>query len=167
MGNKKLTDSDLILLLEKQELLLKELLDFSQRQFAENDPVGLDRLLLEKERCFEEMQKIDSLLERWYTQFQRELNQGEKTLEQTLQELLEKSNSEYKKEFLNKSIEVLFENKLKKQNKYFGRDKFLNSVIVESSQDLTGQIQNVTINDFNHNNLFGTILSNEKRNFAA
>ena len=84
-----------------------------------------------------------------------------------LQELLEKSNSEYKKEFLNKSIEVLFENKLKKQNKYFGRDKFLNSVIVESSQDLTGQIQNVTINDFNHNNLFGTILSNEKRNFAA
>ena len=90
MGNKKLTDSDLILLLEKQELLLKELLDFSQRQFAENDPVGLDRLLLQKERCFEEMQKIDSLLEIWYTQFQRELNQGEKTLEQTLQELLEK-----------------------------------------------------------------------------
>ena len=36
------------------------------------------------------MQKIDSLLERWHTQFQRELNQGEKTLEQTLQELLEK-----------------------------------------------------------------------------
>ena len=90
MGNKKLTDSDLILLLEKQELLLKELLDFSQRQFAENDPVGLDRLLLQKERCFEEMQKVDSLLERWYKQFQRELNQGEKTLEQTLQELLEK-----------------------------------------------------------------------------
>lgn len=90
LGNKKLTDSDLILLLEKQELLLKELLDFSQRQFAENDPVGLDRLLLQKERCFEEMQKVDSLLERWYTQFQRELNQGEKTLEQTLQELLEK-----------------------------------------------------------------------------
>ena len=90
LGNKKLNDSDLILLLEKQELLLKELLDFSQRQFAENNPVGLDRLLLEKERCFEEMQKIDSLLERWYTQFQRELNQGEKTLEQTLQELLEK-----------------------------------------------------------------------------
>tara|TARA_B110000444_G_scaffold198462_1_gene189594 strand:- start:277 stop:1620 length:1344 start_codon:yes stop_codon:yes gene_type:complete len=84
-----------------------------------------------------------------------------------LQELLEKGNSEYKKKFLTKSIEVLFENKLNKQNKYFGRDKFLNSVIVESSQDLTGQILNVTINDFNHNSLFGTISSNEKRNFAA
>ena len=84
-----------------------------------------------------------------------------------MQELLEKGNSEYKKKFLTKSIEVLFENKLNKQNKYFGRDKFLNSVIVESSQDLTGQILNVTINDFNHNSLFGTISSNEKRNFAA
>ena len=84
-----------------------------------------------------------------------------------LQELLKKSNSEYKKEFLTKSIEVLFENKLNKQNKYFGRDKFLNSVIVESNQDLTGQILNVTIKDFNHNNLFGTISSDKKRNFAA
>ena len=83
-------DSDLILLLEKQELLLKELLDFSQRQFAESDQVGLDRLLLQKERCFEEMKKVDSLLEKWYSQFERELKQGEKKIEQTLQELLEK-----------------------------------------------------------------------------
>ena len=84
-----------------------------------------------------------------------------------LQALLEESNSKYKKEFLNKSIEVLFENKLNKQNKFFGRDKFLNSVIVESNRDLTGQILDVTVNNFNHNSLFGIISSNEKNNFAA
>ena len=84
-----------------------------------------------------------------------------------LQELLEQNNSKYKKGLLAKSIEVLFENKLNNQNKYFGRDKFLNSIIVESNQDLTGQILEVKIVDFNHNNLFGTISINEKRNFAA
>ena len=84
-----------------------------------------------------------------------------------LQEMLEKINIESKKEFLDKSIEVLFENKLENQNKYFGRDKFLNSVLVESKEDLTGQILNIKINDFNHNSLFGKILQNEKRNYAA
>jgi len=84
-----------------------------------------------------------------------------------LQAVLEKNNSNHKEGILNKSIEVLFENKLRNQNKYFGRDKFLNSVIVESNKDLTGQILETKITDFNHNSLFGTILSNEKRNFAA
>jgi len=84
-----------------------------------------------------------------------------------LQTLLEMNNSNYKKKFLNKSTEVLFENKLTKQNKYFGRDRFLNSVIVESEQDLTGQILDVNINNFNHNSLFGIISTNEEKNFAA
>ena len=84
-----------------------------------------------------------------------------------LQSLLEKNNSNYKKGFLNKSVEVLFENRLKNQNKYFGRDKFLNSVIVQSEKDLTGQILDIKIDNFNHNSLFGKILFNEKRNFAA
>jgi hypothetical protein len=90
LANKKLTDSDLKLLLGKQESLLKELLDFSQRQFAETDPVGLDALLLQKDRCFEEMQKVDSLLQKWYTQFERDLKPDEQILDQTLQELLQK-----------------------------------------------------------------------------
>jgi len=84
-----------------------------------------------------------------------------------LQELLEENNSKCKQELVSKSVEVLFENKMDKQNKYFGRDKFLNSVIVDSNQDLTGQILNVTINDFNRNSLFGSISSNKKNNFAA
>ena len=84
-----------------------------------------------------------------------------------LQAILEGNNFNYKKKFLSKSIEVLFENKLKKQNKYFGRDEFLNSVLVESTQDLTGKILNISINNFNHNCLFGIIESKKKRNFAA
>jgi tRNA-2-methylthio-N6-dimethylallyladenosine synthase len=84
-----------------------------------------------------------------------------------LQALLEEKNSTYKKNFLDKPTEVLFENKLDNQNKYFGRDKFLNSVIVPSSQNLTGQLLSVKIKNFNHNSLFGTILTNEKNNFAA
>ena len=84
-----------------------------------------------------------------------------------LQSMIEENNSKYKRSFLGKSTEVLFENKLNKQNKYFGRDKFLNSVIVEHNNDLTGKILDVTINDFNHNNLFGELLTNKKQNFAA
>jgi len=80
-----------------------------------------------------------------------------------LQAMLEKNNFEYKEGFLDKSIEVLFENKLDNQDKYFGRDKFLNSVIVQSEKDLTGQILDIEVNAFNHNNLFGKILSNKKK----
>jgi len=84
-----------------------------------------------------------------------------------LQEILEKINEQSKKEVLNKSTEVLFENKMKDQEKYFGRDKFLNSIVVESNEDLTGQLINVKINNFNHNCLFGKILDSENKSYAA
>ena len=64
-------------------------------------------------------------------------------------------------------IPLLLENKLDKQDKYFGRDKFLNSVIVSSSKNLTGQLSKVQIKDFNHNSLFGTVLTKEQNDFAA
>jgi tRNA-2-methylthio-N6-dimethylallyladenosine synthase len=83
-----------------------------------------------------------------------------------LQTILEKNNSKFKERLLGKTIEVLFENKLDNQNKYFGRDRFLNSVIVQSEKNLTGQILAIKINAFNHNNLFGIVLSDEK-NFCA
>jgi len=79
-----------------------------------------------------------------------------------LQEVLEKIQIKSKKEFLHKLTEVLFENKIKNHNKYFGRDKFLNSIIVESSKDLTGKMFNIKIDDFNHNNLFGKIVDSKK-----
>ena len=84
-----------------------------------------------------------------------------------MQLTLEKINTQSKKNFLNKYTEVLFENKMKNQSKYFGRDKFLNSVVVESKEDLTGQLLSVKINKYNHNSLFGEILSDENRNCAA
>ena len=90
MANKKLAESDLILLLEKQELLLKELLNYSQRQFAESDSVGLEGLLSQKEDCFSEMQKVDLLLEKWHSQYRRNLNKSEEAVNETLLGLLEK-----------------------------------------------------------------------------
>ena len=84
-----------------------------------------------------------------------------------LQEILEKINTQSKKNFLNKSTEVLFENKMKDQDRYFGRDKFLNSIVVESKENLTGQLLDVKIKNFNHNSLFGVIVTNENRNCAA
>ena len=47
------------------------------------------------------------------------------------------------------------------QNKYFGRDKFQNSIVVESKKDLAGQLLNVEINNFNHNSLFGKLLTDK------
>ena len=84
-----------------------------------------------------------------------------------LQKILEKINTQSKKSFLDTSTEVLFENKMKNQNKYFGRDKFLNAVVVESFENLTGQILNVKINNFNHNSLFGEVINDENRICAA
>ena len=84
-----------------------------------------------------------------------------------LQKVLEKINSKSKNNFLNSSTEVLFENKMKNQDKYFGRDKFLNSVVVESKKDLTGQLLDVRINNFNHNCLFGKVINIENKNCAV
>ena len=79
-----MTESGLKLLLEKQQSLLKELLNFSQRQFAETDPVGLDNLLSQKDKCFEELQKIDLLLEKWHQQYNRPFQAEEQKLDQLI-----------------------------------------------------------------------------------
>ena len=84
-----------------------------------------------------------------------------------LQGILEKINTQSKESFLNKPTEVLFENKMKNQNRYFGRDKFLNSIVVESKENLSGKLLDVKINNFNHNSLFGEVLNNTNRNCAA
>ena len=95
-----MTESGLKLLLEKQQSLLKELLDFSQRQFAETDPVGLDNLLSQKDKCFEEMQKVDSMLEKWHHKYNRTFQAEEEKLDQLIQDLMEKillSEKEFEK----------------------------------------------------------------------
>ena len=95
-----MTESSLKLLLEKQQSLLKELLDFSQRQFAETDPVGLDNLLSQKDKCFEELQKVDSMLEKWYQKYNRPFQDEEDKLNQHIQDLMVKillSEKEFEK----------------------------------------------------------------------
>ena len=53
-------------------------------------------------------------------------------------------------------------------NKYFGRDEYFNSVIIESNKDLTGLEKNVKILSGNQNTLYGEIISNsDKTNYAA
>jgi len=49
----------------------------------------------------------------------------------------------YRKELINSKIKVLFENKIKNKDEYFGRDEHFNSVIVKSRDDLTGKIMNI------------------------
>ena len=84
------------------------------------------------------------------------------------QEIAEKVKIQYRKKLTNKTINVLFENKMRDQNKYFGRDEHFNSVIVESNENLTGKIKNVKILEGNHITLYGEIVANLNHNsFAA
>ena len=69
---------------------------------------------------------------------------------------------------LTKTMPVLFENRTKDKNKYFGRDEYFNSVIVESDEILTGKIKQIKITKVNQNTLFGEISSNLiYKDFAA
>ena len=53
-------------------------------------------------------------------------------------------------------------------NRYFGRDEYFNSVIVESNKELSGEIKNVKILNGNQNTLFGEVISNlNQTNYAA
>ena len=61
------------------------------------------------------------------------------------QSTAEKIKNKYRKNLINKTAKVLFENKMKNENKFFGRDEYFNSVIVDSNDNLTGKIKNVKI----------------------
>ena len=58
------------------------------------------------------------------------------------QNLAEKVKFKYKKSLLNKTLKILFENKVEK-DKYFGRDEFQNSVIINSRKNLIGLEKNI------------------------
>ena len=57
--------------------------------------------------------------------------------------------------YLKQYCEVLIENKLDNQEKYFGRTKYMNAVIFASDNCKPGELVNVKITSFNQNNLFG------------
>ena len=79
-----------------------------------------------------------------------------------------KIKKKYREKLLTKTLSVLFENKTKQGNKYFGRDECFNSVIVESNENLTGKVKNIKITKISQNTLFGKINSKSiDRDFAA
>ena len=86
----------------------------------------------------------------------------------TLQKLTEKLKMDYRRKLFNKKCTVLFENKVKDRDEYFGRDEFFNSVIVRSKENQSGKLKEVLITHGNHNSLFGEIDHKiTKKNFAA
>ena len=63
---------------------------------------------------------------------------------------------------------MLFENKTKNENTYFGRDEYFNSVIVKSKSNLIGKTKNIKVLEVNQNTLFGEVVSNfNQKNYAA
>ena len=86
----------------------------------------------------------------------------------TFQNSAEKIKLKYRRNLFHKTALVLFENKLKNKDEFFGRDEYSNSVIVKTKENLKGKIKEVEIKGGNQNTLFGEI--NKKlgeRNFAA
>ena len=82
------------------------------------------------------------------------LEQNEKRLKK-LQDVLENFQNENNKKYLQQNCEVLIENKLDNQEKYFGRTKYMTSVIFETDNCKIGELANVKITSFNKKNLFG------------
>ena len=72
-----------------------------------------------------------------------------------LQSILEDFQKNSNKQQVNKNCEVLVENKLNLQEKYFGRTKYMTPVKFESSSCSPGEIVNVKITSCNQNGLFG------------
>ena len=79
-----------------------------------------------------------------------------------LQNILEKIQIENNKFYIEKYCDVLIENKLNGQEKFFGRTKYMTPVIFRSDNCKPGDIVNVKINSFNRNNLFGFCETNKE-----
>ena len=80
-----------------------------------------------------------------------------------LQNILENFQIKNNKGFLEKYCEVLVENKLKNQPKYFGRTKCMTPVIFDSDNCSMGELVKVKITSCNQKNLFGFHKSNKEK----
>jgi len=72
-----------------------------------------------------------------------------------LQKVLENFQYKNNKKYLEQNCEVLIENKLNNQEKYFGRTKYMTPVIFKANTCKAGELINVKITSFNQKNLFG------------
>jgi len=91
-----------------------------------------------------------------------DLTESKKRLKK-LQNILENFQLEINKKYRGKYCEVLVENKLDMQEKYFGRTKYMSPVIFESDSCKPGELVNVKIESINQNNLFGIHQSNKEK----
>ena len=66
----------------------------------------------------------------------------------------------------NKYIDVLIENEMEDQNMLFGRNEYMNSVIVSGKKNLIGKVVQVKITRSNQNTLFGVINDNNNSKAA-
>jgi len=87
------------------------------------------------------------------------LRENEKRLKM-LQNILENFQNDENKKHLNNYCEVLIENKLKNQAKYFGRTQYMTPVIIDGDNCKYGDVVNIKITSFNKKNLFGTYKNN-------
>tara|TARA_Y100000590_G_scaffold459523_2_gene616832 strand:+ start:1598 stop:2893 length:1296 start_codon:yes stop_codon:yes gene_type:complete len=80
-----------------------------------------------------------------------------------VQEILFSHQVKMNESFINKSVDVLVENKMNNQNKLFGRNEYSNSVIFEGNENYIGKIAKVKILSCNKNSLFGKIEQKKMR----
>ena len=83
-----------------------------------------------------------------------------------VQELLSNFQKKKNNSLIGKNVKVLVENKMKDENKLFGRNKYLNPVIFEGNENNIGKIINVKINSCNQNSLFGKVKLEKKMEAA-
>ena len=74
-----------------------------------------------------------------------------------IQEELFNNQIEINKSLENNTINVLVENKMEKQNKLFGRNKYISPVIFDGNENLIGKVVKVKVQTSNQNTLFGFI----------
>ncbi len=79
-----------------------------------------------------------------------------------IQEKLFNNQKEKNKSLENSILEVLVENKMKKQNKLFGRNKYISPVIFDGNESLIGEVVKVKVQNSNQNTLFGLLDKNMK-----
>ena len=79
-----------------------------------------------------------------------------------IQEKLFNNQKEKNKSLENSIIDVLVENKMEKQSKLFGRNKYISPVIFDGNESNIGKVVKVKIQNSNQTTLFG-LLNNKKK----
>jgi tRNA-2-methylthio-N6-dimethylallyladenosine synthase len=83
-----------------------------------------------------------------------------------IQEHLFKHQLQMNKSLINKSVDVLVENKIDGQSKLFGRNKYMSSVIFEGDVKNIGKMLKVKIDKVNQNSLFGKFEKKDNKRAA-